>query len=177
MCKNFNLCAYGGPLMHKYSLEIKRSTRRAVHDVASCRNGFCPKIKCQPYIRDHTPSSFQKSPIQYDADLAFLSRSVNVSDVDYACTVEEVQQHFQSCGTINRPKGFAFVEFHEVEAVQEALLLNEPELHGRQLKVLTKRTNAPGMKQYRPRHFNPYMGYRSRRPYAPSYFYSPYGYG
>lgn len=65
--------------------------------------------------------------------------------VDYACTPEEVQQHFQSCGTVNRvtiltdkfghPKGFAYVEFLEAEAVQEALLLNESELHGRQLKV------------------------------------------
>ena len=35
-----------------------------------------------------------------------------------------------------QPKGFAYVEFVEVEAVQNALLLNESELHGRQLKVL-----------------------------------------
>lgn len=66
--------------------------------------------------------------------------------VDYACTPEEVQQHFQSCGTVNRvtiltdkfgqPKGFAYVEFVEVDAVQNALLLNESELHGRQLKVI-----------------------------------------
>jgi len=65
--------------------------------------------------------------------------------VDYACTPEEVQQHFNSCGTVNRvtiltdkfgqPKGFAYVEFVEVEAVQEAIKLNESELHGRQLKV------------------------------------------
>lgn len=65
--------------------------------------------------------------------------------VDYSCTPEEVQQHFQSCGTVNRvtirtdkfgqPKGYAYVEFLEPEAVQEALLLNESELHGRQLKV------------------------------------------
>ena len=65
--------------------------------------------------------------------------------VDYACLPEEVQQHFQFCGTINRvtiltdsfgqPKGFAYVEFDEVEAVQNALLLNETELHGRPLKV------------------------------------------
>ncbi|XP_031397380.1 polyadenylate-binding protein 3 isoform X2 [Punica granatum] len=107
--------------------------------------------------------------------------------VDYACTPEEVQQHFQACGTVNRvtiltdkfgqPKGFAYVEFLETEAVQEALLLNESELHGRQLKVLPKRTNVPGMKQYFPRRFNPYMGYRFRRPYATPNFYSPYGYG
>ena len=65
--------------------------------------------------------------------------------MDYACTPEEVQQHFQSCGTVNRvtirtnklgqPKGYAYVEFLEQEAVQEALNLNESELHGRQLKV------------------------------------------
>jgi polyadenylate-binding protein 2 len=56
-----------------------------------------------------------------------------------------VQQHFQACGTVNRvtiltdkfgqPKGFAYVEFLEQEAVQEALNLNESELHGRQIKV------------------------------------------
>ena len=84
--------------------------------------------------------------------------------VDYACTPEEVQQHFQSCGTVNRvtiltdkfgqPKGFAYVEFVEVEAVQEALLLNESELHGRQLKVtncllsLDRITNEVGKIMY-----------------------------
>lgn len=35
-----------------------------------------------------------------------------------------------------QPKGFAYVEFVEVDAVQNALILNESELHGRQLKVL-----------------------------------------
>ncbi|KAK7328129.1 hypothetical protein VNO77_22225 [Canavalia gladiata] len=115
------------------------------------------------------------------------SRSVFVGNVDYACTPEEVQQHFQSCGTVNRvtirtdkfgqPKGYAYVEFLEAEAVQEALSLNESELHGRQLKVTAKRTNIPGMKQYRPRRSNPYMGFRGRTPYAPPFVYSPYGYG
>ncbi|GFY82020.1 polyadenylate-binding protein 1 [Actinidia rufa] len=105
------------------------------------------------------------------------SRSIYVGNVDYACTPEEVQQHFQSCGTVNRvtiltdkfgqPKGFAYVEFVEFEAVQNALLLNESELHGRQLKVSAKRTNVPGMKQYRGRRPNPYMGFRSRRPFVP----------
>ncbi|GFP85651.1 polyadenylate-binding protein 2 [Phtheirospermum japonicum] len=104
--------------------------------------------------------------------------------VDYACTPEEVQQHFQACGTVNRvtiltdkfgqPKGFAYVEFIEQEAVQEALQLNESELHGRQLKVMVKRTNVPGMKQFRGRRFNPFLAY-GRRPYVPPYFYSPYG--
>ncbi|XP_031383527.1 polyadenylate-binding protein 1-like isoform X2 [Punica granatum] len=112
------------------------------------------------------------------------SRSIYVGNVDYGCTPEEVQQHFQSCGTVNRvtiltdkfgqPKGFAYVEFVEIEAVQNALLLNESELHGRQLKVSAKRTNIPGMKQYRGRGPS-----RSRRPYMPGapLFPPPYGYG
>ncbi|XP_061364679.1 polyadenylate-binding protein 2-like isoform X1 [Gastrolobium bilobum] len=115
------------------------------------------------------------------------ARSIFVGNVDYSCTPEEVQQHFQSCGTVNRvtirtdkfgqPKGYAYVEFVEVEAVQEALLLNESELHGRQLKVTAKRTNVPGMKQYRPRRSNPYMGSRGRTPYAAPFAYAPYGFG
>nr|GEU64367.1 phospho-2-dehydro-3-deoxyheptonate aldolase 2, chloroplastic-like [Tanacetum cinerariifolium] len=109
------------------------------------------------------------------------ARSIFVGNVDYSCTPEEVQQHFQSCGTVNRvtirsnkfgqPKGYAYVEFVEPEAVQEALLLNESELHGRQLKITAKRTNIPGMKVFRGRRRSPYMGYMA----AP--YYSPYGYG
>ncbi|XWS63128.1 hypothetical protein CRYUN_Cryun06bG0069700 [Craigia yunnanensis] len=101
--------------------------------------------------------------------------------VDYSCTPEEVQLHFQSCGTVNRitsrtdkygqPKGYAYVEFLEAEAVQEALLLNESELHGRQLKVSAKRTNIPGMKQYHPRRSNPFM--RPRGPIMAPYFFAP----
>ncbi|CAN0921321.1 Polyadenylate-binding protein 2 [Linum grandiflorum] len=114
------------------------------------------------------------------------SRSVFVGNVDYSCTPEEVQQHFQSCGTVNRitirtdkygqPKGYAYVEFLEVEAVQEAILLNESELHGRQLKVTSKRTNVPGMKQFRPRRANPYAGFAPRGAFISPYF-DPYGYG
>ncbi|KAE8663773.1 Polyadenylate-binding protein 2 [Hibiscus syriacus] len=113
------------------------------------------------------------------------SRSIFVGNVDYSCTPEEVQHHFQSCGTVNRvtirtdkygqPKGYAYVEFLESEAVQEALLLNESELRGRQLKVTTKRTNIPGMKPYHPRRSNPFM--QPRDPFMAPYFFAPYGYG
>ncbi|XP_066344885.1 polyadenylate-binding protein 1-like [Miscanthus floridulus] len=115
-------------------------------------------------------------------------RSIYVGNVDYACLPEEVQQHFQFCGTINRvtvltdsfgqPKGFAYVEFDEVEAVQNALLLNETELHGRPLKVCPKRTNIPGMKQSRGRHsvypFYPSYGKVPRFRRFLGYSYSPY---
>ncbi|KAK2662945.1 hypothetical protein Ddye_001519 [Dipteronia dyeriana] len=115
------------------------------------------------------------------------SRSVFVGNVDYSCTPEEVHQHFQSCGTVNRvtirtdkygqPKGYAYVEFVEVEAVQQALVLNETELHGRQLKVTAKRTNIPGMKQYRPRRSQSFMTNQPRGLFVAPYMYTPYGYG
>lgn len=84
-------------------------------------------------------------------------RSVYIGNVDYACTPEELQAHFQSCGTVNRvtiltdkagnPKGFAYIEFLEADAVEAACLMTDTELHGRQIKVSPKRTNVPGMKQ------------------------------
>ncbi|RRT60918.1 hypothetical protein B296_00016275 [Ensete ventricosum] len=43
--------------------------------------------------------------------------------------------------------------------------------------VAAKRTNVPGMKQFRPRRFSPYAGSPYRRPFMPPYFASPYGYG
>ncbi|CAM8944979.1 unnamed protein product [Rhodiola kirilowii] len=116
------------------------------------------------------------------------ARSVFVGNVDYSCTPEEVQQHFHACGTVNKvtirsdkygqPKGYAYVEFLETEAVQEAILLNDTELHGRQLKVTAKRTNVPGMKQFRPRRASPYAGYPPRGGgFMAPYMFSPYGYG
>ncbi|KEH41350.1 polyadenylate-binding protein 2 [Medicago truncatula] len=99
------------------------------------------------------------------------ARSVYVGNVDYACTAKVVKQHFQSCGIVSRvtillneyclPKGCAYVEFQNIDAVPKALLLNESELYGRKIKVCAKRTNIPGMNQHRGR--NTYV-LRSRRP-------------
>ena len=62
------------------------------------------------------------------------SRSVHVGGVDYA-TTPRLQQHFAACGTVNRvtiltdkyenPKGFAYVEFLEADAVQNAIALTD----------------------------------------------------
>jgi polyadenylate-binding protein 2 len=82
------------------------------------------------------------------------ARSVYVGQVDYSATPEELQEHFASCGTVNRvtiicdrfgnPKGFAYIEFAETEAVEAAVVLNDSEFKGRQLKVTPKRTNVHG---------------------------------
>merc|ERR1712032_475962 len=82
-------------------------------------------------------------------------RSVYIGNVDYGSTPEEVQEHFKSCGQINRitilidkfsgsPKGFAYIEFADEQSVQNSLLLNGSLFRGRQLKVVQKRTNVPG---------------------------------
>ncbi|KAH6674476.1 hypothetical protein BGZ60DRAFT_522929 [Tricladium varicosporioides] len=90
------------------------------------------------------------------------SRSIFVGNVDYEASPEEIQAHFQSCGSINRvtilldkftghPKGYAYVEFTEPSLVAQALVLNESVFRGRNLKVVPKRTNLPGMTRGRGR--------------------------
>ncbi|KAI4299108.1 hypothetical protein L6164_032599 [Bauhinia variegata] len=162
--------------------DMKKRLKEMEDEAAALREMQAKVEKEMGSVQDPaTASSSQVNREEVD------TRSIFVGNVDYSCTPEEVQQHFQSCGTVNRvtirtdkygqPKGYAYVEFLEVEAVQEALLLNESELHGRQLKITTKRTNIPGMKQYRPRRSNPNMGFRGRAPFAAPFVYSPNGYG
>ncbi|KAJ7086665.1 hypothetical protein C8R44DRAFT_820739 [Mycena epipterygia] len=73
-------------------------------------------------------------------------RSVYVGNVDYSATPEEIQGHFQACGTINRvtilcdkftghPKGFAYVEFAEPEHIDAALTMDNSLFRGRLIKV------------------------------------------
>lgn len=74
------------------------------------------------------------------------SRSIYVGNVDYAATAEELEQHFNGCGAINRvtilcnrfdghPKGFAYIEFSDKESVQTAMALDESLFRGRQIKA------------------------------------------
>ncbi|KAH6985686.1 hypothetical protein BKA56DRAFT_578865 [Ilyonectria sp. MPI-CAGE-AT-0026] len=102
---------------------------------------------------------------QQSADLAddkesVDSRSIFVGNVDYSASPEDIQAHFQSCGSINRvtilldkftgqPKGYAYVEFTEPSLVAQALVLNESLFKGRNIKVTPKRTNVPGMSRGR----------------------------
>ncbi|XP_021655984.2 polyadenylate-binding protein 2 isoform X2 [Hevea brasiliensis] len=161
--------------------DMKKRLKEMEDEAAALREMQAKVEKEMNCAQDPAATTSQASREEVD------SRSVFVGNVDYSCTPEEVQLHFQSCGTVNRitirtdkygqPKGYAYVEFVEPEAVQEALLLNESELHGRQLKVTAKRTNVPGMKQFRPRRPNPYMGFPPRGSHVPPYFHSRYGYG
>ncbi|KAF8897299.1 hypothetical protein BD779DRAFT_1490112 [Infundibulicybe gibba] len=73
-------------------------------------------------------------------------RSVYVGNVDYGATPEEIQGHFQACGTINRvtilcdkftghPKGYAYVEFAEPEHIDAALAMDNSLFRGRLIKA------------------------------------------
>lgn len=75
------------------------------------------------------------------------NRSIYVGNVDYGATAEELEQHFNGCGAVNRvtilcnrfdghPKGFAYIEFADKESVQTAMALDESLFRGRQIKVL-----------------------------------------
>ncbi|XP_015261717.1 PREDICTED: LOW QUALITY PROTEIN: polyadenylate-binding protein 2-like [Gekko japonicus] len=84
------------------------------------------------------------------------ARSVYVGKVDYGATAEELEAHFHGCGSVNRvtilcdkytghPKGFAYIEFSDKESVRTSLALDESLFRGRQIKVIPKRTNRPGI--------------------------------
>eukprot|EP00731_Ephydatia_muelleri_P026920 Em0018g1020a len=84
------------------------------------------------------------------------TRSVYVGNVDYHATAEELGQHFHGCGAINRvtilcdkytghPKGYAYVEFTDKDSIPNAQALDESLFKGRQIKVVAKRTNKPGL--------------------------------
>lgn len=88
--------------------------------------------------------------------LFFFSFILLPIQVDYGATPEEIQQHFMSCGTINRvtilcdkftghPKGYAYVEFSDPSLVSNAMAMNESLFRGRLIKVTAKRTNLPGL--------------------------------
>ncbi len=94
--------------------------------------------------------------MSYEEKVEVDGRSVFVGNVDYGATAEELEQHFHGCGSINRvtilcnkydgnPKGFAYVEFVDKDSVDTAMALDDSLFRGRQIKVMPKRTNKPGI--------------------------------
>lgn len=74
------------------------------------------------------------------------ARSIYVGSVDYSATPEELQAHFADCGTVNRvtilcnkftghPKGYAYIEFADVDGVKNATILNDSMFKDRLIKV------------------------------------------
>ncbi|XP_014749460.1 PREDICTED: polyadenylate-binding protein 2-like, partial [Sturnus vulgaris] len=85
-----------------------------------------------------------------------LGAAAGPEEVDYGATAEELEAHFHGCGSVNRvtilcdkysghPKGFAYIEFSDKESVRTSMALDESLFRGRQIKVIPKRTNRPGI--------------------------------
>lgn len=102
------------------------------------------------------PSSGNAGPVSLEDKLDADQRSIYVGNVDYSSTAQELEAHFHGCGSINRvtilcdkfsghPKGFAYVEFADKDAVHTAMALDDSLFKGRQIKVVNKRTNKPGI--------------------------------
>lgn len=53
-------------------------------------------------LREMQSSLDQQSPDQRDDKEDVDSRSIFVGNVDYSVSPEDIQAHFQSCGSINR---------------------------------------------------------------------------
>lgn len=121
-------------------------------------------------LRELQASLDQQSQELHEGREDVDARSIFVGNVDYGASPEEIQAHFQSAGSINRvtilldkfsgqPKGYAYVEFAEPSLVAQALVLNESIFRGRNLKVVPKRTNIPGMNRGRGRGRGGFRGY------------------
>lgn len=150
------------PLLLSSFQDIKRVQRSVeqLNEVVMMANSIGSKGSLQP---DHSPrltplsSSASTSTTDQEQQRAERdSRSIHVSNVDYSTTPEELKDFFSACGPIEkitilcdkmtgRPKGFAYVEFKNVEDVTTALILDQTEFKGRQLKIQQKRSNLPGM--------------------------------
>lgn len=100
--------------------------------------------------------SFPPAPMSVEEKMDADLRSIYVGNVDYSATAQELEAHFHGCGSINRvtilcdkfsghPKGFAYVEFGDKDSVQTAQALDDSLFKGRQIKVVAKRTNRPGI--------------------------------
>eukprot|EP01012_Entosiphon_sulcatum_P007081 TRINITY_DN1351_c0_g1_i1.p1 TRINITY_DN1351_c0_g1~~TRINITY_DN1351_c0_g1_i1.p1 ORF type:complete len:166 (-),score=16.48 TRINITY_DN1351_c0_g1_i1:30-527(-) len=126
----------------------------------------------------------ERAPEKIPVDTDVENNSVYVGSVEYSAQPHELQEHFASCGNVVRctiicnkftgqPMGYAYIEFDSSAAVQEALNLNDSLFKGRQIKVLPKRVNMPGMSARRPMQSPRRI---SRRPFRPYYGarYSPY---
>lgn len=81
---------------------------------------------------------------------------VRLADLVKVTTMLMVILINSGCGSINRvtilcnkldghPKGFAYIEFASKDFVETALAMNETLFRGRQIKVMSKRTNRPGL--------------------------------
>jgi len=143
----------GDEAMEDSELEVIKARVRAMEEEAEKLKQMQHEVDKQLSI----PTSPSAMPnLSFEEKMEVDSKSVYIGNVDYAATAEELEQHFHGCGSINRvtilcdkftghPKGFAYVEFTDKDSVSTAMALDESLFRGRQIKVMPKRTNKPGV--------------------------------
>lgn len=111
-----------------------RSPKRSKHSKKQ-QTASSSRSRSRSHTRSSTGSSVDSSKMDHD------SLSIYIGNVDYSAHEEELRDMFIGCGDIVRvtiiknmrtgqPKGAAFIEFTDKEAVEAALLLNGKELRG-----------------------------------------------
>ncbi|KAI5956003.1 hypothetical protein KGF57_003489 [Candida theae] len=143
--------------------QLEQEKRRLQDEMSDLDAQGDPNTYTNPDITNtvdssHESSSAPSSANQLDAERRDSdARSVYIGNVDYPTTPLELQQHFSPVGVVNRvtimtnkvtgqPKGFAYLEFSTVDEMNRAVeKLDGSTFRDRQLKVLPKRTNIPGV--------------------------------
>jgi RNA recognition motif-containing protein len=135
-------------MVRKYSLHVFRKLIQLVQHRWDPQTSQLWKKKSTLIIGQFTSDRY----------IFFLFLDISkIFQVDYGSTAEELEQHFHGCGALNRvtiicdkysgqPKGFAYIEFTEKESVDAAIALDGSMFRDRQIKVMPKRTNKPGVR-------------------------------
>ncbi|CDR95501.1 RNA binding protein, putative [Babesia bigemina] len=110
-----------------------------------------------------TESEMAEDAMETEENEEVDRRSIYVGNVDYSTKPHDLQEFFKASGQINRitimvdkwtgkPKGYAYIEFANEDAVNNALMLNDCVFKERIIKVTPKRKNIPGFGKKRAGH-------------------------
>ena len=139
--------------LEKLQAEIARMEAEAARIAAETEDLDSKSSSGAKASKDSGATSSTKA-LTADEKIKRDGHSIYVGQVDYSTTPEELVVHFESCGTIERvtivcdkftgkPKGFAYLEFADDDAVTNAIKLDGSTFKDRQLKVTPKRINDP----------------------------------
>ncbi|XP_078501106.1 polyadenylate-binding protein 2 [Lissotriton helveticus] len=145
----------GGPTIEDPELEAIKARVREMEEEAEKLKELQNEVEKQMNM---SPPPGNAGPVimSVEEKMEADARSIYVGNVDYGATAEELEAHFHGCGSVNRvtilcdkftghPKGFAYIEFSDKESVRTSMALDDSLFRGRQIKVVPKRTNRPGI--------------------------------
>ena len=103
----------------------------------------------------------QENPTEPVTDNKSDECSIWIGNVDWSVKKEKLEEFFSCCGSIKRctipsdhwthkPKGYAYIEFEEKDAVRNALSFDGHLLNGRNIKV-TQKKDIPHVRSVRRR--------------------------